>query len=85
MADRESLQQVSDSIAENAAMAKTLVHMLRDLAIADDEIPDDLSVNDPASRDQRMFACLDALSDRLAVIARCSQNIVAAQQEANHG
>lgn len=56
-----------DDLDRHRCYAQTFAHMLDDLLCENDEIPK-LGVNDPASRSQRMFACLESLKKHLATI-----------------
>lgn len=49
--------------------AQSFAHMLHDLQCENaDGAPDDLDVNDPASRTQRIFACIAGLQQQLKAI-----------------
>jgi hypothetical protein len=67
--------EAADALASERAYAQTLGHMLRDLIMEEDESPDELDVNDPASRPQRIYAVLEALQGRLAAIAKTESKL----------
>lgn len=78
--DRVSVRTLDDLDA-HCRYAQTFATMLCDLIGADDEIPPELDINDPASRTQRMFATLEGLRSRLNGISACESSLRA---EAGH-
>lgn len=52
---------LADQLDINLLGAQSFKHMLNDLLVKNDNIPDDLGINDPASRTQRMVAVVEAL------------------------
>lgn len=56
-----------DELHNHTRYAKTLGIMLHDLLCADDEIPV-ADINDPASREQRMFIVLETLQEKVDAI-----------------
>jgi hypothetical protein len=57
-----------DLIWECAQRATSFAHMLFNLTRDDDDINPKLSINDPASRTQRKFACIAAIQHELEAI-----------------
>ena len=66
-----------DDLDANKCYAQTFAHMLDDLMCEDDGIPV-LNINDPASRTQRMHACLESIQERLKAIELIADEMRAA-------
>jgi len=58
-----------DQLQTHQSYAQTYAHMLYDLLLEDDGSSTELSINDPAHRTQRMFACLESIQERLKAIS----------------
>ena len=72
--ERRDMSDYLDALDGQRRYAQTLTHMLYDL-LNDQHDKPDLDVNDPASVTQRMYACVEAIQDRLAAIGRIEEDI----------
>ena len=66
---------LADRLDTKLTCAQSFTHMLNDLLVENDNIPDELDINDPASRTQRMFAVLEALQGNLEAIEEIGQEV----------
>lgn len=65
---------VLDDLNLQCSYVETFTHMLGDLLDGQDGIPE-LDINDPASRTQRMYACLESVKERLLAIKLISNGM----------
>lgn len=63
-----------DDLELQSNYVETFIHMLGDLLEGGDEIPE-LDINDPASRTQRMYACLESVKERMRAIKLISTDM----------